>query len=236
MDAILLVSGADGRWAPGIGDPTVGGWLAVVAYFAAAGLCLRAWRRDAGASDSGSLPDARTAAVWLGLAMLCAALGVNKQLDLQSFVTQIGEDIARAQGWYEHRRTVQAWFVVAMAVLGLAGGAGGLYLLRDRLAQLWPAIVGAGLLATFVVIRAASFHHVDVMLSGPAKLNWIFEIGSLCVIGWASLRRVPTTYRGPLRPAGRAAARNKGPRILPAGPDGELLPKRRQRRRSTTSD
>ena len=31
------------RWSPGIGDPTVMGWLTVVAYLAAAWLCLRAF-------------------------------------------------------------------------------------------------------------------------------------------------------------------------------------------------
>src|SRR4051812_4569456 len=40
----LLVTGADGRWHPGIGDPGVVGWLTVVAYFAAAGLAYRALR------------------------------------------------------------------------------------------------------------------------------------------------------------------------------------------------
>ena len=29
---VALVTGADGRWHPGIGDPTIMGWVTVVAY------------------------------------------------------------------------------------------------------------------------------------------------------------------------------------------------------------
>src|SRR5882672_1117833 len=37
-----------GDWSPGIGDPTVMGWLTVAAYFAASWLCVRAFRRAHG--------------------------------------------------------------------------------------------------------------------------------------------------------------------------------------------
>lgn len=231
MEAILLMSGSDGRWQPGIGDPTVVGWTTVVVYFVVAALSFRAWRRAAGQGD-GTGSDPRSAGVWLVLVAVCTALGVNKQLDLQSLVTQIGEDLARAQGWYEHRRTVQAWFVLAVAIAGLGAAAFGFYLLRDRLARLWPALLGAGLLVTFVVIRAASFHHVDVLLFGPAGLNAIFELGSLCLIGWGALREAPLAYTGPRGRRGSGSGRRrKGPKIIPAGPNGELLPKRRRRSR-----
>jgi len=42
MELLRRVIGPDDPWMPGIGDPTLLGWLTVAAYFTAAGLCLRA--------------------------------------------------------------------------------------------------------------------------------------------------------------------------------------------------
>ncbi len=43
----------------------------------------------------------------------------------------------------------------------------------------------------FVLIRASSFHNVDVLLSarlGGVKWNWIFELGGIAVVGLAAFR------------------------------------------------
>jgi hypothetical protein len=190
MGLLPLVKDADGRWMPGIGDPSVMGWVTVVVYFVTAWLCYRASRRASG-SDPYASVEQKVAWVWLGLALLLGALGINKQLDLQSLVTQIGEDMAHAQGWYKHRRIVQAIFVAGIGLGSLAVGVLGLWWLRDRLTQLWPAILGTALMLGFVVIRAASFHHMDWLLyraTGPIQLNWVLELGALAIIAWAALR------------------------------------------------
>lgn len=227
MPLFPLMIDVDHRWAPGIGDPTFTGWFTVAIYFGVAALCMRSGLRARGQTGSSSLPDVKLAAVWLGLAALCTVLGINKQLDLQSLLTQIGEDMAHAQGWYEDRRAVQTVFVGGVALGGCVAGAAALYWLRDRLAQLWPAIVGTALLLSFVVIRAASFHHVDALLyaTGPLELNWVIELGALFFLGWAALRKVEVSYQGPLRPA----RSRRGPKVIPAGPNGQLLPERRRR-------
>jgi len=223
MELLSLVSCADHRWTPGIGDPTLIGWLTVAAYFTAAWLCLRAARRARGLGDPHAMPDPKIARVWLGLVVLCAALGVNKQLDLQSLVTQIGKDMAQSQRWYDDRRMVQAIFVVTIGVAAVGAGGIGLYWLRDRLAQIWPAIVGAALITGFVVIRAASFHHVDRLLyraTGPIELNWVFELGALACISWGAVRKVPAPRtphcrqlrRDSARGAARPAVRLRGDR------------------------
>ncbi|HEY8942673.1 MAG TPA: hypothetical protein VIM73_00370, partial [Polyangiaceae bacterium] len=92
-------SGLIGNWSPGIGDPTVTGWVTVVAYLATAVSCtLLALRipRVAG-------PLNRERLLWGLLAAAFFALGLNKQLDLQSAVTEIGRIVAAKQGWYEQR-------------------------------------------------------------------------------------------------------------------------------------
>ena len=202
MGLLPLVKGADGRWMPGIGDPSAMGWVTVIAYFVAALVCWRASRR-AGGWDPYADTDPKLAWVFMGLAMLLAALGVNKQLDIQSLLTQFGEDLAREGGWYENRRVVQTLFVIGMGTVSVATGAVALWWLRDRLGQLWPAIAGTTLLLGFVVIRAASFHHVDWLLyrsTGPIKLNWVFELGGLAFIGFGALRPGALTSRSPTAP------------------------------------
>ena len=47
------------------------------------------------------------------------------------------------------------------------------------------AVAGGVGLVTFVVVRAASFHHVDVLIDSRflrMKLNWVVEIGSISII------------------------------------------------------
>jgi len=89
-------------WRPGIGDPTVMGWVTVGAYAVAAAVAGVAAHRARGAAAPHPGPD-RT---WLLVAGLMALLCVNKQLDLQSLFTDLGRVLAREQGWYARRREV----------------------------------------------------------------------------------------------------------------------------------
>jgi hypothetical protein len=38
-------------------------------------------------------------------------LGINKQLDLQTALTEFGRVLADNQGWYDKRQVVQVWFI-----------------------------------------------------------------------------------------------------------------------------
>ena len=56
---------------------------------------------------------------WLTLALLLLFLGINKQLDLQTLLNDIGRRKARAEGWYGNRRYYQTMFIAAVTVLGV---------------------------------------------------------------------------------------------------------------------
>lgn len=171
------------RWTPGIGDPTPLGWFTVVAYLAAAVACAMAARR--GAADPGAQR------LWNILAVVLLALGINKQLDLQTFMTQVGRDMSHHFGWWERRREIQAAFIFAIA----GSGALTILLLWRSVATLQRnirlALAGLIFVFTYVVIRAASFHHVDVFIHSRlfgVKWNWILELSGLFVILFAAWR------------------------------------------------
>lgn len=186
-----------GDWSPTIGDPTAIGWATVVAYVAGAAACVAAWRRE----RSGDAPDPAVARTWLLLGILLGALGLNKQLDLQSALTAIGRSLAVRQGWYEHRRAVQLVFICVVLAIGalLARGA-----MRAALGSLRPmrgALVGFTLLVLFVGVRASSFHHVDVLIGrsvGGVTLNGALELGGIATILVSALRYRPVGHaQGP---------------------------------------
>ena len=185
MNALLAVT-IDGRWHPGIGDPTPMGWATVAAYFGAAVLCgvfaYCAW--------SGRIPRWRThVAFWGGLALGMVLLGINKQLDLQSLFTQIGRDMAKRQDWYAERHEYQRQFIVGLLIAGLATLVAAAILLAGTWRRTGLALFGLVFLIVFILIRAASFHHVDHLLGvrfAGMKMNWILELGGILCIGLAA--------------------------------------------------
>ena len=176
--------GLVGRWSPGIGDPTFVGWLTVVLYFVTAWSCLRSARRLSG--PMAGLGEARRErAFWSVLALLFLALGINKQLDLQSLLTEVGRMLARDEGWYESRGQVQLVFILAVGALGVAAAAAGIYAVRRATLGARIAAGGAALVMAFVVIRAASFHHVDRFIDSRwvgLRANWVVELGGIAIV------------------------------------------------------
>ncbi len=168
------------RWTPGIGDPSFMGWLTVFAYFGAALVCMRASRvqRD-------------DQVIWRLLGFALVLLGINKQLDLQSWVTQTGRDLARAQDWYSMRRMLQQGFVLFVGVASAAAAAVAFWLTRRRRGVVHIALAGFALLLAFILIRASSFHHIDFFISTRflgARFNWIMELGGIAIIAMAASR------------------------------------------------
>lgn len=177
-----MVLATDGRWHPGIGDPTATGWITVAAYALACLLCWCCTRRTVPA------PERR---FWWGMAVVMLLLGVNKQLDLQSWFTELGRDMARSHGWYERRQLMQLIFIAWLGAVGLVliSWLGSQIRNMHRCTRM--AGMGLVVLGAFVLMRAASFHHVDVLLSlnfSHVRLNAVFELSSIGVIVYAAAR------------------------------------------------
>jgi len=193
-------SGWIGQWSPGIGDPNVAGWMTVVLYVGAATACLVVARRLRPEARTGVIPR-REFWAWSLFSVLLWLLAVNKQLDFQTAITEIGRMLARKQGWYGHRAHVQKAFIGALCGFGLLCVAASGIALRGLGSAVKVAALGICFIGVFVLIRASSFHRVDVFLGHRLvhlRMNWLLEMGGILVMLGAALLRVRS-----------AAARNR---------------------------
>ena len=170
------------KWTPGIGDPSVMGWVTVGVYFLAALLAFRNIAIVRGEYRSDALS---AGFFWTMMALALIALGINKQLDLQSAFTAAGRCIAVEQGWYDARGTIQRIFIVGVAGSAVALLVGVLALIRTRWRENVVTLIGFTLLLAFIVVRATSFHLMDWLIKyeiGGIKLNWVMELGTLSIL------------------------------------------------------
>lgn len=159
-----------------IHDRSVTAWVIVALYFAAAAAAF--W-----ASRSGRRRDRR---FWEGTAVLLALLGLNKELDLQTLLTDTARKLAHFEGWYEYRRLVQGAFLLLLAGAFVIAIIALTRWLRRSVLPVKAASLGIALLLTFIVMRAGSFHHIDqwvtVSMAGLRR-GWWLEIAGTVVIG-----------------------------------------------------
>lgn len=165
-------------WVPSIGDPTIIAWLTVVTYFVVALICLKAALI--------SKNDKSTKTFWNFITIFLIFLGINKQLDLQTLLTTTGRYLAHTHGWYQDRRFVQIAFIIFLGSISITGL---IYLFRkykNTTIEIKFVLFGCIILFAFILIRASSFHHMDIFIQIKVmgmKMNWILELGGLTVIG-----------------------------------------------------
>lgn len=154
-------------WISSIAHPDAADWITAAAYAAASLLCVRA---GAHAHRERERP---ASLFWCVAGTLLLLSGSNELLDLQSLLTAIVRADAVASGWYDERRAVQFVFVVALAATAMGTALAGLWLTRRTHPSVRLALAGLGFIGVFVLLRAASFHHVDKILgAGWTSFNW----------------------------------------------------------------
>lgn len=183
------------QWSPGLGDNNVMGWLTVLAYLVASLASANLARSLAGMEVS---ERRERRFCWIAAAIMLF-LTVNKQLDLQTLLTMIGRCNAQLSGWYDMRRIVQRDFILGIAVAGVLVLLLLALLLRGILGRVWPALLGLGFTCLFVVVRAASFHHMDVLLGTwvfGVKMNWVLELPGPILVSVVAMRRRRSVAQG----------------------------------------
>jgi hypothetical protein len=180
-----------GHWSPGIGDPTIMGWLTVVLYAFGAWQCYRL------ATKHSIMRERREVAIWWTLSLGLLALGLNKQLDLQTALTEIGRIVAVQNGWYERRHDVQLEFIYGVVGVASLTAVALIFFARKAHPATILALVGSAFLVTFVVMRAASFHHFDLFIKSEylgLQMNWMLEMGGICIIIASARMRLRTGH------------------------------------------
>jgi drug/metabolite transporter (DMT)-like permease len=190
-------SGWVGDWSPGIGDPTFLGWFTVLAYAMATWWCHRLRKRFSARSDAIRRKERRFWSVMTGILLF---LCINKQLDLQTAMTEFLRGCAKTEGWYDIRYKFQVAFIAAM-LLCLPILVGVMFYVARRLPGA-TKLAGAGLIfiGIYVLLRASSFHHMDLLIRARVlnfQLNWFFELGGIAVVMVGARKRSRQLDRGP---------------------------------------
>lgn len=158
-------------------DPTVFAWLVVVLYGAGVFLTFAAAQAAANSRDR---------AFWLCASAVLLLLGLNKQLDLQTVTLDVVRDSARAHGWYAQRRAAQALFLIVLGIALAALSVAMIVWLSGTGPMIRLAAVGILLLLIFIMLRAASFHHIDAWLRvdvSGLRRGWWLELAGIAFVG-----------------------------------------------------
>lgn len=175
-------------WHSDSGYPTLPGWIMAGAYAVGALFCARAGivTRQTQLERSGEL------APWWLLAAALLFLAINKLVALQTLLTHLGRALAKARGWYQYRRVAQAVFAVFFTLALLAALAACFKKWRWFVKEQPPVLAGVLLLFLFVVVRAATFSHVESLLHLNLHGNywsWILELGGIACLAWSAAWR-----------------------------------------------
>lgn len=169
-------------------------WFIVGMYLLAAFLCLRAFF----CSQRSLFPDIikkKSRIFWAFLFIIMLFLACNKQLDIQTYITAVGREVAHAQGWYEQRRTIQKEVVITLILISLLFLFYMFYMVYNLPTANKIAMIGALFTFAFIGMRALSFHHVDhyvgrVILG--VKMHVLIEICGGVIVSLGALLSVKT--------------------------------------------
>lgn len=157
--------------------------MTVSAYLFAAFLSAR------GAKFARLMREPKESMFWRLTAMLLVLLGFNEVLDLQTLLTAFGREHAKANGWYGDHRAVQYVFVLSLGAAVAIALATVLWLTKGMNSAVRLAIAGLSSIALFVLLRAATFHHLaDVLGSETLAHNWdsVPEMVGIVAVGVAA--------------------------------------------------
>lgn len=142
------------EWLVSIGDFTFWGWLITAAYGVSIIVAIYFIKL---VTQTGNK---ELRLLWIFITCVLLVLGVNKQLDLQILLRNLGRALAEIQGWQEYRRIVQKVFSIIF-VLGICIFTSIVFMRARRiLLKAWIEIIGMIILFAFAMIRTGSINHI----------------------------------------------------------------------------
>ncbi len=186
-----------------------GDWAGVAAYLTAAALCGWAAFRE---RRRGIRVVGLASWFWLALAGVLVLLGVARQWGLGPWLTDLGREIARSEGWYPRRRPIQADAIKVVLLFGAFALTVGAATLLPVSKRHLLAFAATDYLVCFFLVRAISLHGVDSLLYGHpvigVRLNSVLELGGTLAVALVAFATVLAASRVPVArsPVGGAFA------------------------------
>jgi hypothetical protein len=156
------------RWTFGIGDPSLEGWLICILYLTATILSYKKY----------SILKSQKRLIfksWGFISLILLFLSLNKQLDFQTIVSDIGRTIAVNLDLMEQRHIFKRVFIITVALSGIA------FIINFRknifhLKKSHPlTFVGLTALVCFIFLRATSFHIFSDSFNHLLEFFYFFE-------------------------------------------------------------
>ena len=196
MDIFTAISEALSKveWSFESHDP-MWAWCIVGMYAVSAILCLRTLFGVQRSLFPESIKR-KSRIFWAFLFVVMLFLACNKQLDIQTYFTSVGREVANLQGWYDKRRSVQKEVIIVLGLVALLFLSYLAYVVYSLPRANKIALVGALCTFTFIGMRAASFHHLDQIVGTKifgVKIHILIEIcgGIIVSLGaWLSFRGI----------------------------------------------
>jgi len=178
------ILGSASQWHLGANDNTIGGWLVVCSYVVLGYLCWREFIRQL--SSTGTSGRVLSALFWFVLSVGVTALGINKQLDLQTLIMAAGRRVALTEGVIRYRRLLEGGFFGIILIASVFSAAILWKLGRHASEHGRRVLVGTGLLLGFLIFRAAKIEHVGATITNvPHRLLIVAELAASAFLSLA---------------------------------------------------
>ena len=168
-----------GNWSLSFHDNFFLGWLITGSYVACAIIAA------VFATYLNQMEEKKAFHFWLLISVIMMALGVNKQLDFQTLLTEVGRQIANVQDWYDLRRAVQFMFIMVLSAVSIAAFLWFSISFRALLRRFALAFCGLSFVLSYVIMRAATFHHFDEVIQydfDGIKMKCMLELAGIYMI------------------------------------------------------
>lgn len=181
MNIPLYFECSRGAVALGFGDRDLYGYVMTVVHLVAATLAVLVTIKGPFRSRA-----PRTERWLWGIgATVLVALAINKQLDLQSMLVEAARCVARGEGWYENRREYQTEVILGLVIAAAIVVPTMIFLVRKAVVGNLAFVLSMSALVAFVLIRAISFHHLDVVFGTDVlsfRLHRVIEVAALLTV------------------------------------------------------
>ncbi|MBK8904179.1 MAG: hypothetical protein IPM53_23570 [Anaerolineaceae bacterium] len=121
-------------------------------------------------------------------------LGINKQLDLQSWFTAVVKAIAWEQGWYGYGQPAQVLFLAGFGLVGVTAVAILSWLVRRSWRHYVLIFLGFLVILRFILVRIATFYGVPLpelsQFTGGFRVNGALELIGAVVISLTALNNL----------------------------------------------